>query len=529
MTKTADAQRLEQLCAVYERTIPGIIGNPFVPHFPHPKQALLLMGHQHCRSDEVFKCLYGGAAGGGKSDALLMAAAQFVHLPHYRAILLRRTLQEMKKAGAIMDRAVKWWAHLPGVRWNRSELCFTFPSGATIEFGYHEHPDHDGRYQGGEWHFVGFDELTHWPDAGAWEWLGSRIRKAADDSIPLRQIATSNPGSKGHSWVKQRFIGGHDPETGSWVPPRHRFIPATLDDNPSLDRASYTKTLDAMHPTQRARLLEGNWDAREPGDYFRVDWFGQLLDPETQPVPEGSVAVRWWDLAASTDHGNARSSGVRMVRFPMGVRAVTHAVAFWKTPGDRDAAILRQARIDGPGTVVGFEVEPGSGGVAQYDALEAMMRSEGFRVVGARPGKTLPGRQAKLVVRGGTSDSSKEGRAAPVASCLERGYQMRAECPPNDSPWYGQEVGRVYTDHSDGLRLYHGVWTQGYLDELEGFPGLTLKDQVDATSGAWAWLEAHGAGYVPRDVTPSVPAAQQHDVHPDDRAEPESGHQRWTT
>ena len=519
MTATAEA---------FDRLVPGILGNRFIPHFPHPKQAKLLGAHLRSPRGEVFRCLYGGAAGGGKSDALLMAAAQFVEFPHYRAILIRRTHAEMAKAGAIMQRAIQWWAHLPGVSWNGTDKIMRFPSGATIEFGYHGHPVDDGKFQGGEWHFVGFDELTHWPDPSAWEWLGSRIRKAADDTIPLRQIATSNPGGPGHVWVKSMFLGGQDPETGATTPPRYPYIPATLADNPSLDRVSYQATLEGMHPTKRAQLLDGDWSARDPGDYFRAEWFGPLLDPEDQPVPPGSIAVRWWDLAASTDTNNARTAGVRMVRLARGVRAVTHAVAFWKTPGDRDAAIIRQAKLDGPGTVVGIEIEGGSGGVAQFDQLRDRLRAEGFRVVGARPGAPLYGKEQERVIRSSVGDSGKEKRADPVASCLERGHQMRGECPETDSPWWGTEIGRDWGDASDGLRLYAGPWTQGYLDELEGFPDLTLKDQVDATSGAWAWLEAHPAGLsVPAvEVRKRVPAELQN-VHPDERPDPSEGRGRY--
>eukprot|EP00752_Nemacystus_decipiens_P016674 g14914.t1 len=166
MTKTANAQRLEQQRAAYEKMVPGILGNRFLPHFPHDKQALLLSAHQHCPPGEVFRCLYGGAAGGGKSDALLMAAAQFVHLPHYKALILRRTYTEMALPDAIMSRAIEWWSGKAS--WNGTSHVMTFPSGARIQFGYHAKPADNHIYQGGAYHFVGFDELTHWPDERAW-------------------------------------------------------------------------------------------------------------------------------------------------------------------------------------------------------------------------------------------------------------------------------------------------------------------------------------------------------------------------
>lgn len=504
----------------YAATVPGIVGNPFVPHWPHPKQAVLLSAHTRpgLGPEDTACALYGGAAGGGKSDALLMAAAQFLHWPHYRGLILRRTHAEMAKAGAIMARAVEWWAGKAD--WNGTDKVFRFPSGATIEFGYHTNPAHDTKFQGGEWHFVGFDEITHWPDARAWEWLGSRIRKSEDDPIPLREYCTSNPGGPGHTWVKRMFVGGIDDVTGERIKPTHLYIPATLDDNPSLNRAAYRKTLEGLHPTRRQQLLEGDWSAREPGDYFRAEWFGPILDPVTEPEPTGSVAVRWWDLAASERSDAARTASVRMIRVPGGSRIITHAVAFRATPGKRDAAICRQAEIDGPGTVVGIEIEGGSGGPAQFDALQDRLQAMGRRVAGARPGLRMTDAEEKRVLRASTSDRGKEGRADPVASCLERGYQRRGECPQTDAPWWGVDIGRGYVLERDGLRVYSGPWLQGYLDELEGFPDADLKDYVDATSGAWAWLQAHPAGMrTPADQRPpkSTPTVGPQDVHPDDR------------
>lgn len=498
--------------------VPGIIGNPFVPHFPHPRQSVLLGAHLHAPRDEVFEALYGGAAGGGKSDALLMAAAQYLEFPHFRGLILRKTFAEMRKSGAIMERAVRWWANLPGVTWNRSDYVFTFPSGATVEFGYHDHPDDDTKYQGGEWHFVAFDELTHWPDLAAWEWLKTRIRKAEGDTIPLRLLATSNPGGKGHVPVKLYFLGGTDPETGERIEPRARFIGARIEDNPSLDRATYIRTLEGIHPTKRKQLLEGDWDARDPGDYFRPEWFGPLLDLERDPVPRGSIAVRWWDLAASESKDAARTAGVRMVRFPTGARAVVHAVAFRKTPGARDAAIVRQAEIDGPATTIGLEIEGGSGGISQFDGLRDRLTARGFRVVGARPRAPMTDAESERIVRANT-DRAKEARADPVASCLERGHQRRGECLQTGEPWWGLDIDLGYAHQRDGIRLYSGTWTQGYLDELEGFPDYALKDLVDATSGAYAYLEAHRGGFrtPPAQDTPAhAKPVHPHDRHPED-------------
>jgi phage terminase large subunit-like protein len=538
MPATTDPADIDELIA-FHRRVPGVIGNRFVVHYPHPKQQALLGAHLLDNSGRVFECLYGGAAGGGKSDALLMAAAQFVAWPHYRGLLLRRTHTELAKAGALMSRALQWWLPL-GIAWDGTNKIARFPSGATIEFGYHAHANDDARYQGGEWHFVGFDELTHWPNESAYEWLRTRIRKSPDDPIPRRLLSTSNPGGPGHVWVKLRFIGGVDPATGRRIEPVARYIPATIDDNPSLDREPYKETLRDVHPTRRAQLLEGNWDARDPGDYFRIEWFGQLLDPERDSINHReAMFVRWWDLAASEAKDAARTAGVLMCRARRGVRAVVHATAFRKTPGARDDAIVRQAQIDGRHVTVGIEIEPGSGGVAQFDSLAKRLRAEGFRVVGARPKATQPeltDAEKRLMPMQPVSIGGKEGRADPVAACLERGFQMRGECADIGCIGWGvdSDASKAWWEATDGLRLFAGPWTQDYVDELEGFPGdgEVLCDLVDATSGAWAWLEAHPFGMQapPRDSRHVAASVSMHDITPDDRERfdaPRNYRDRW--
>ncbi len=129
-----------------------ILENPWIPHEPTPKQAEFLL----LPDREAF---YGGAAGGGKSDALLMAALQYVEVPNYAAILFRRTFADLALPGALMDRSQEWLSGTEA-RWNERDKTWTFPSGATISFGYLEHENHKYRYQSAEFQFIGFDELT---------------------------------------------------------------------------------------------------------------------------------------------------------------------------------------------------------------------------------------------------------------------------------------------------------------------------------------------------------------------------------
>lgn len=266
----------------------------YVPadHRPHPRQHAFLW--LNC-----FEALYGGAAGGGKSDALLMAALQYVDQPHYSALLLRKTYADLSLPGALMDRAHQWLAGTDA-RWNDTEKTYRFPSGATLTFGYLQTSNDKYRYQGSEFQFVGFDEATQFDEAD-YLYLASRLRKTDGDTIPLRLRAASNPGGRGHEWVKRRFIGPDAKQHG------RRFIPARLVDNPSLDQATYRASLDLLDPQTRAQLLNGDWDARQPGAWvYDADaitaavTLGEQLD-HSAPPPLGdrlALGIDWGEHTA---------------------------------------------------------------------------------------------------------------------------------------------------------------------------------------------------------------------------------------
>lgn len=213
----------------------------YIPHRPHPRQAEFLA--LTCQ-----EALYGGAAGGGKSDALLMAALQYVHVPGYSALLLRRTYQDLALPGAIMDRASEWLSGTPA-KWNGTDKRWTFPSGAVLSFGYLDTERDKYRYASAEFQFIGWDELTQFPESW-YRFLFSRLRKLADVDIPTRVRAATNPGGLGHEWVKRTFIDATD------GPP---FIPARLEDNPSVDQEDYLANLSRLDEATRRQLREGVW------------------------------------------------------------------------------------------------------------------------------------------------------------------------------------------------------------------------------------------------------------------------------
>jgi phage terminase large subunit-like protein len=499
----------------FEKLCPFIAGNPFVPHWPFPQQALFLGLHQNYRHQRgVFQCLYGGAAGGGKSDALLMGAAQYAWKhPDFSAIMFRRTHTDLAQPGALMDRAMEWWIPA-GVRWDGSNKIFRFPNGAKVAMAYLSKPNDHHRYKSAEYQYTAWDELTDWNTATQHKYVGlSRVRRKAGSNVPLRTLSASNPGGPGHNWVKERFIDDNAP---------CHYVPASIRNNPYIDQEDYIEQLMQLHPTIREQLLNGDWSARDQGDYFRREWFGPFLDPERDTWPdEDCIRVRWWDLAASEREDAAFTSGVRMAKHRSGVHAIEHVRSFRATPGKRDEWIIQQAKLDGFATTVGLEIEPGSGGVAQFLALEKQLKAIGFRVYGARPKAELTDTQGKLLVRQPAHPTGKEGRAAPVASCLQRGYFRRAEGPQEEcgflSSFYGLDEGKDTIHQRDGLRMFIGPWTQPYLDVVEGFPDGPTCDEVDATSGAWTFLQTQRFGNRSPIVQRDKPKIASFDLHPVDR------------
>lgn len=239
--------------------------------------------------------LYGGAAGGGKSVALLMAAAQYVHDPEYRAIILRRSLTDQKQSD-ILRLAKGWWfGNEPD--WNGTELKWTFPSGATIEFGYAENQDDARRLKGATFHFIGFDELTELGDEQAYKYLFSRKRRAAGSSTPTRVWSATNPDGPGAGWVRKRWnLSGRVRQ-----PVHHEgrlFLPAQIRDNPTLDADDYVKSLASLDPVTRLQILEGDWSAFG-GGRFKPSWIkyyfrrGNLVYFDKKNYTDQQVAQRF--------------------------------------------------------------------------------------------------------------------------------------------------------------------------------------------------------------------------------------------
>lgn len=210
------------------------------------------------------ECLFGGAAGGGKTAAALMGAAQYVHRPDYHALIIRRNYSQLEKAGAVMDVSKQWW--YGKAKWNENKYKWTFPSGATVEFGHMDGPNAHFNFQGAVWTYCVFDELTQFSDFQQYTFLFTRLRREAGSDLTIRMRATSNPGGPGHTQTYKRFI---DPKTKS---DDAHFIPAKLDDNPNLDRVEYIAGMAEIDPITRAQMLEGDWNAVKGGRFLK-EWF----------------------------------------------------------------------------------------------------------------------------------------------------------------------------------------------------------------------------------------------------------------
>ena len=376
------------------------------------------------------EALYGGSAGGGKSQALLMAALQYTDISRYAALLLRRSYTDLALPGALMDTAQKWLGGTPA-RWDAMAKTWHFPSGASLSFGYLEHEDDKYRYQGSEYQFIGFDELTQFSES-QYRFLFSRLRRLSGSEVPLRMRNASNPGGVGHDWVKRRFID-EGRESG------RVFIPATLADNPYLDRETYIRSLDQLDPITRRQLLEGDWTARAGGSMFRREWF-RVQEAE----PKDNIRfLRFWDMASTEPKPGADPDftvGSRVGLTQDGLIVVCDIRRMRGTPQAVERLVSQTTTLDGQ-IPIRMEEEPGAAGKALIDHYTRRVLA-GYDFKGIRP----------------TGD--KTVRASPFSSQAEAGNVV----------------------------LIKGPWIGAFLDEFEAFPGGSHDDQVDATSMAYSCL-----------------------------------------
>lgn len=247
----------------------------YIPHWPSSKQfAFLMLPH--------LEALFGGAAGGGKSDSLLMGALQFVDVPFYSAIIFRKTFQDLKEPGALIDRSLQWLKD-SDADWNGTTHMWTFPSGAKLSFGYLNSAFDHYNYMSAEFQYIAFDETTQIAPKH-YTFMFSRLRKPqcaehktfnpecricreyeALSEVPLRVRAATNPGGYASQWIKDRFKIKKTSEGWIGNDPKRPFIPSKLEDNPALNAEEYKESLSNLDPVTKRQLLEGDWGATEEG------------------------------------------------------------------------------------------------------------------------------------------------------------------------------------------------------------------------------------------------------------------------
>lgn len=223
------------------------------------------------------------------SFCLLMIALEHVNKPNYRCLILRRTLKSLNQPGALMDVANSWLMGM-GADWKPADKKWVFPSGAVIQFGYLEIDKDLENYQGPSYHTIIFDELTQFTKY-QYTYMLSRNRRDANDPIPLKIRSASNPGGVGHDWVFERFVKN----SGT----KYMYVPARIDDNPSLNREEYKETLAELDPIRQAQLLEGLWIKDEATIVMPYD--DELNGSNDMPTLPNAKYILSIDLGASED------------------------------------------------------------------------------------------------------------------------------------------------------------------------------------------------------------------------------------
>ena len=244
--------------------------------------------------------LYGGAAGGGKSYAMLVDPLRYAHKKAHRALILRRSMPELRE---LIDKSRELYPQaFPGCKFREVEKVWNFPSGAKIEFGFLERDADVYRYQGQAYSWIGFDEITHLPTEFGWNYLASRLR-TTDPDIKTYLRCTANPGGVGAHWVKKRYVDSNSPNE-SFIGDdglSRKFIPARLTDNPYLAKDGiYEQMLMSLPPVQRKQLLEGNWDVNEGAAFTE-------FDPDVHIVAPFSIPITW-ERIKGIDYGYASES-----------------------------------------------------------------------------------------------------------------------------------------------------------------------------------------------------------------------------
>lgn len=412
--------------------------------------------------------IYGGAAGGGKSWALLAEPLRHIGNPQFGAVLFRRTFPQITNQGGLWDESNKIYPLL-NAEPRTADCEWIFKSGATVSFRHLQHDKDKLSWQGAQIPLIGFDELTHFEESQFW-YLLSRNRSTCGVRPYVR--ATTNPDAD--SWVAKLIEWWINQETGYPIPERAgvvrwfirrddqliwadsaqelldahpgpdtipkslTFVPSKLEDNPTLQEKDpgYRANLLAMPEVDRLRLLGGNWKVRlQAGMFFKV---GQM--PIIPVAPAGLKYCRAWDLAATAGGGDwtvGAKVGMQGAGDDRRFYIVDVIRGQW-APDDVEMRIKQAAQLDGQSCKIKLPQDPAQAGKSQALHLTRM----------------LAGSHVESEVVSG----KKEARARGLASQAN--------------------IGNV--------SVVEGPWNAALLAEFDAFPMKGRPDdQVDATSDAF--------------------------------------------
>ena len=411
---------------------------------------------------------YGGAAGGGKSYALLLEHLKHYHNPKFRSVIFRRNSTQVRNPGGLWHESMAIYKNYKGHP-REAFLEWRFPSKSTIKFAHLEHEKSIYDWQGAQIPFIGFDELTHFSES-QFTYMLSRNRSTSGIKPYVR--ATCNPDA--NSWVRN-WVDWYIDANGFAIPERSgvirwfirqdgtihwanskeeiyekfgkdslpksfTFISAKVTDNKILMEKdpSYIANLQALSRVDRERLLGANWNVRIiAGSFFQEQWF-EIIDT----IPYGWVkSIRYWDRAATKPHeGNEDpdfTRGIKMLKYSNGMWIVADLKSLRDTPLEVEKLIKNTASHDGYETTIYGEEDPGSAGKSDIGNFTRML--VGYHVQTVRNSK------------------DKETRAKPVSAQSEAG----------------------------NIKILRGSWNKEFFNELENFPLGKHDDIVDTYSGAF--------------------------------------------
>ncbi len=357
-----------------------------LPYAPTARQLLF----HNAREDEV---LYGGAAGGGKSTAVVMDAFLRCYLhPGTFAYLFRRSYRELEDT--LISEALRRIPRAFGSYFAAAHEL-RLPNGSALRFRHCQQDRDRFQYQGAEIHWLYLDELTHFSKE-VYDFLKSRLR--APKALGIRPLvrATSNPGGPGHAWVKARFIDPMPPNETYFLTVRAdgiegkrslRYIPARVQDNPHLGQ-DYVLELAQKPRALRDALLYGRWDAFEGQVFseFRDDAQGYQSGLNTHVVAPFAIPESWRRFR-SFDFGYARPFSVGW--WALSPDGTLYRYREWYgctgvpneglrlTPVEIARGIAEREKADEPGLRITGYADPSIWDGSRGESIAAQMQREG--------------------------------------------------------------------------------------------------------------------------------------------------------